>query len=308
MHRTTSTYAFGPRRLRAALCCALVSAAAVSSALAAGTLDRIRDSGRIGIGYVANSQPYSYTDPSGKVTGYAIAICRKVADSLKADLKLSALNAEFVPVSMEDRFSAVEQGKIDLLCGAAPTLGRRAQVDFSIPIGFTGTGVVIRSDAPVRLVQVLTGRVSAQINWRGAQAPERRGLAVVAGTTIERALADVLAQQRIAVNVVSVKDTAEGLKAVADRRVDGFFDSRAALLEGVDQSPSRADLVVLDRLFRRDLIALSLRRGDDDFRLAVDRALSQLFRSDDLAVIYRTHLKEPDSETLEFFKLVALPE
>jgi ABC-type amino acid transport substrate-binding protein len=158
-------------------------------------------------------------------------------------------------------------------------------------------------------VQVLTGREPPDaLNWRGRQAPERRALAVVGGTTIEQALSERLAAQRIAIDVMKVKDTDEGLQAVAEHRVDGFFDSRAALVYGAAQSPARANLVVLDRLFRRDLLTLSVRRGDDDFRLAVDRALSRLFRTSELATIYRTYLKEPDRETLDFFQLVALPE
>jgi ABC-type amino acid transport substrate-binding protein len=288
---------------------AVLGCVMASNALAAGTLDKLRESGKFVIGYVSDGSTPRPTDQAGKAASYAIAICTKVADAAKQELKLPALAVEFVQVSTQERFSAVAQNKIDLLCGAVPTLERRAEVSFSIPIGFAGVNAVVRSDAPVRLVQVLTGQEPpAPVIWRGTNAPERRALAVVSGSIVENALVERLAERRIAIDVVSVKDTAEGIQAVADRRADAFFDARLLLVDAVARSPAKSDLVVLDRLFRRELFALAVRRNDDDFRLAVDRALSKLYRSPELPTIYRSYLKEPDRETLEFFQLMALPD
>lgn len=279
------------------------------AAFAAGTLDKLRETGKFVVGYVSDGSSLTQKDATGKATGYAIALCTKVGDAAKQELKLPSLAVELVQVSMEERFSAVAQGKIDMLCGAVPTLERRAQVSFSIPVGFVGVNAVIRSDAPVRLVQVLTGQEPPRaVVWRGTNAPERRSLAVVKGTVVERALVDKLAERRIAIDVVSVKDTAEGVQAVVDRRADAFFDGRPLLLDAVGRSPAKSNLVVLDQLFRRELLAFAIRRNDDDFRLTVDRALSRIYRSPELPTIYRTYLKDPDRETLEFFELMALPE
>jgi len=290
----------------ALICASLLHAGA---AFAAGTLDKLRESGKFVVGYVSDGSSLTQKDEAGKVTGYAIALCTKIGDAAKQELKLPSLATELVQVSMEERFRAVADGKIDLLCGAVPTLDRRAQVSFSIPVGFVGVNAVVRSDAPVRLVQVLTGREPPQsVIWRGTSAPERRALAVVSGTVVETALIERLAQRRIAIDVVSVKDTAEGVQAVLDRRADAFFDGRPLLLDAVGRSPAKSNLVVLDRLFRRELMAFAVRRNDDDFRLVVDRALSRIYRSPELPTIYRTYLKEPDRETLEFFELMALPE
>ncbi len=51
-----------------------------------------------------------------------------------------------------------------------------------------------------------------------------------------------------------------------------------------------------------------MRRGDDAFRLVVDRSLSRLFRSKDFAALYAGHFGTPDAATLEFFQSVALPD
>ena len=277
-------------------------------ATAAGTLDKLRDSRKLVIGYGSDT-PIAQADAAGKAGGYANAVCTRVAESLRNDLKLGALSVESVAVPLAERFSALAQGRVDLLCGAVPTLGRRAEVDFSIPMGFAAVNAVVRSDAPVRLVQVLAGKEPPQQPiWRGTNAPERRSIAVVGNTTVERALMDRLAERRISIDVVPVKDTAAGLQAVVDRQADAFLDGRVLLVDALARSQSKSSLVLLDKVFRRELVSIGVRRGDDDFRLAVDRALSRIYRSGELARIYAAQLQRMDQATLDFFELVALPD
>jgi ABC-type amino acid transport substrate-binding protein len=287
------------------------AAAAQTAAKPAGTLERIKQSGKMAIGYVPDAQPFSYSDGSGKVTGYAIALCNKVADTVKADLGLAKLAVDFIPLSGDDRFRAVEQGKIDLLCGAVPTLARRATLDFSIPVFASGTGVVVRSDAPARLVQVLSGAETPdQPYWRGMlnQAPERKAFAAFGGTTVERALIDRLKLLHISVDVIPVKSMQEGLQLVEERRAAAFFADRAMLLAAAKSSPSSADFIVIDRVFRREPFALAVQRNDADFRLLVDSSLSRLFRSGEIGQIYTTYFGTPGQGALNFFELSAQPE
>ena len=129
----------------ASLIAALIAVTAVTGpAFAAATLDRIRQSGKIALGYQADAQPFSYRDESGNPSGYSIALCQAVADGLKANLGLTNLSIEWVPVTVEERFSAVQQGKVDLLCGAeTETLARRKDVSFSLPIYPSGIGALL---------------------------------------------------------------------------------------------------------------------------------------------------------------------
>ena len=280
-------------------------------ALAHGTLDRARETGKLTVGYLADAQPFSFTDASGQPAGYGIALCGKIAAALRSELKLPTMSVDYVAVPLDERFRALEQGRIDILCGAEPTLERRALLDFSIPILLSGTGVVIRTDAPARLQDILSGREPVKHPiWRAAQgqAPERRVAAVMGGTTVEKALLDRLRIARMVVEVVAVRSNAAGMQMVLDRRADAFFNDRTLLLEAKKRSPSSDKLLVLDRLFWRAPVALAVPRGDDDFRLVVDRTLSQLMRSDEIAQIYASYFGAPDRATLDFFKLVALPD
>ena len=52
--------------------------------LAAGTLDRVKQSGKLTLGYRADARPFSYRDESGSPAGYSVALCGKIAEELKA--------------------------------------------------------------------------------------------------------------------------------------------------------------------------------------------------------------------------------
>ena len=299
-------------RLRALLL-ALLSCGCVVAwpAAAHGTLDQVRESGRLTIGYLAVARPFSYTDESGKPAGYAVALCGKVGEEVRNELNMPALSVDFVVVPFDERFHALEQGRIDILCGVEPTLGRRTLMDFSIPILQSGTGVMIRVDAPARLEQVLSGREPAKLPvWRATQgqAPERHVIAVISGSTVEKTVIDRLRVARIVADVVPVKSNDAGLQMVLERRAEAFFNDRALLLDAKKLSPAGKQLVVLDRLFWRTQVALGVGRNDDAFRLVIDRALSRQMRSGAIAAIYASYFGAPDRGTLDFFQLAALPD
>src|SRR5262249_30799466 len=136
------------------------------------TLDRIRQTGKLTLGYRADARPFSYRDASGEAAGYSVALCHNIADQVKVELSLASLPVEWVPVTTENRFLTVQQGKADLLCGAdTATLMRRKDVAFSIPIFPSGIGAVVRADAAAALRLLLTvGQSQSRPIWRSAPA------------------------------------------------------------------------------------------------------------------------------------------
>ena len=283
-----------------------------SASASNSTLDKVRASGSLRLGYVAEARPFSYLDPSGKPTGYAVSLCQKVADAVKADLKLPELKIEFVRVGAEDRFDAVNQDRIDLLCtGGAPTVLRRGQVSFSIPVFLGGVGALLRKDAPARMRELLEGRPEPyEPRWRASLGQVLRGatFAVPRGSTAEGWLKEKIGELEIAATVEPVADFASGVDAVVSRRADVLFGEREILLDAAKQSGAADDLVVLERHFTYEGPALALARGDEDFRLLVDRALSRLFRSDEIVQIYTPIFGKPDARELGFLRMNALSE
>jgi ABC-type amino acid transport substrate-binding protein len=282
----------------------------VPTPASAATLDRVKQTSKLILGYRADARPFSYKDESGNADGYAVALCKLASEKLKSDLNLPDLAVEWVPVTVEDQFKALQENKIDLLCGAAKTLSSLKDADFSVPIFPGGIGALLRADAPVGLKEVLSGRPPAGPLWRGypAQVLERQIFSVVAGTPSEKWLNDRLGQLQLTAQVLPVEGYDAGIKSVLDRQSSAFFADRSILFEAAKRSPSASDLVVLDRQFTYAPIALALERNDADFRLVVDRALSQLFGSEQFHDLYVKWFGKPGAAADVFFKLSTLPE
>jgi ABC-type amino acid transport substrate-binding protein len=128
---------------------------------------------------------------------------------------------------------------------------------------------------------------------------------VVSGTTSEKVLTERIGTFQLKAKVVPVKDYAAGVQAVFERKANVFFGDRPILLEA---AKSRGELVVIDRRFTDEQIALALKRGDEDFRLVVDRVLSRLYGSPEFRAEYAKWFGQPDERAAAFFRSVAQPE
>src|SRR2546427_6458169 len=199
-----------------------------------GTMDRIRDAGKVKLGYRTDARPFSYEE-SGRVAGYSVVLCQRVADAVGAELGLPRIPVEYVKVESDDRFAVLEEGRIDRLCGAATaTLERRTKVAFSIPIFPSGIGALLRKDAPERLKDALEGREPPyRPLWRAslAQVLEKRVLSARAGTTAESWLVQKRDEFNVNAEIVTVKTYPDGVDRVLGRRSDVLFGDRAILLD-----------------------------------------------------------------------------
>jgi putrescine:ornithine antiporter len=259
--------------------------------------------GKLVLGYYANARPFSYTDESGKPAGYAVELCQQAA---------GAAETTWVVVTPESRVAALRDGKVNVLCGEPDRLSARKDMAFSIPIFQGGIGALLRKDAPPGLAQALAERPGPSGPlWRGTptqQLLQAQTFAVVAGTPAETLLAERLKDFQLTAKVAPVKTFAEGVQAVLDRKASVFFTDRSILLDAVKRSGKAGDLTVLERRFTIAPLAFALRRGDEDGRLAVDRALSRAYGTPEFRAIYTKWFGEPDDAATSFFRAVALPE
>lgn len=296
-----------PKRLAASVAAALslvCIACAATTPAAAATLERIKERGHARFGYLVDARPFSFRNGEGVADGYAVALCRRIADRLKAQLSQPQLTVEWTPVEFDERLQDVARGNIDLLCApVSATLSRREAAAFSLPIFPSGNRAVLRADAPTALRDALSETPNTKAVWRGSPAAkvlEKTAFAVVSGTSTQDWLAERAATLQINARVVPVPDYRTGLQQLLDRKVDVFFGDRTAVL-GALPVAARKDVIVLDRLFTHDPVALALARDDDDFRLLVDRTLSETYPSESFPTQYAKWFGEFDERTRLFF-------
>jgi len=264
-------------------------------AVAAGTLDRLRQDKTLRIAYRQDAPPFSFQTGSAEPEGFIVDICRAVGQSLTQQLTLPSLNIVYVPVTVNDRFEAIHQGKADLLCEATTaTLSRREIVDFSLATFVDGASLLIRIDGPQSL-----------------QAMAGRKIGVLGGTTTEEALRNSLQDGDIAADVVPAKTHSEGLAMLDSNEISAYFADRAILQSLLKDSKDPKKLMLADNYLTVEPYALALPHGDEDFRLAVDRALSHLYRNGEITKIFAASFKgqmEPSGILKTLYLITGLPD
>jgi ABC-type amino acid transport substrate-binding protein len=272
-----------------------MTACAVGTPDRSGTLNRIKESSTVNLGYRASAPPFSFPGPDGRPVGYSVDLCTHVAAAIQKQLGTN-LKLNWVPVTAENRIDMVAQNKVDLECSTTTaSLSRQERVDFSVMTFVDGGSLLTRADSMLTGVSDLSGK----------------RIAVIPGTTTETALAKFLKEQFVTVDFVRVKDHVQGLAAVDNGTVDAFASDRVALI-GIavtSENPSRYGLAHL--LFSYEPYGLMMRRNDADFRLAVNRALAALYRSGDIAPIYQKWfggLGKPTPAIQAMYLLNGLPE
>jgi polar amino acid transport system substrate-binding protein len=294
----------------AAACLALVCAMPAS----AQTLDRIKETAFIKMGYLDDARPFSFASSAGKADGYSVDLCKHIVEELKKELALPNLNSEFVPVAVDFREFAIGEARIDLLCSpTSVTLAKRKEASFSIPIFAGGVRAVMMSDAATKLRAALEADAKAQKAtpvWRGSPASRvLRGmtLAVVTGTVSQKWLESRRQALKVDAKIEPVADYHTGIRLLQERKVDAFFGDGNALLAAIDPA-ARKNFTLLDRQFTHEPYALGLAKGDDDFRAAVDRALSHLYSSPEFAKLYAKWFGAYDDKSDMFFQWVTIPD
>lgn len=259
-------------QLKALFCLALAGLFATSAWGQSVTLDRIRSTGVINMGYVAGSAPFSSKDAAGQPQGYSVALCNEIAGGIRNQLKLAQLETRWVELTLQNRLEAVRSGKVDIECSTTTwTLSRQAEVDFSLITFVDGGSIMTPADADLRRLADFDGK----------------GIAVIAGTTTEKVLRHAVQQRRIKVDVAVVKTREAGLQLLEQRKVDGFASDRIVLIGMVlGGGKTKGVFKLLDEDFSVEPYAFALPRGDADFRLAVNRVLASLYRTGGIDKIY----------------------
>ncbi len=159
-----------------------------------GTLKHIADTGVIHLGFREAEPPMSFLNKSGQPIGYSIDLCNHIAAAVKQKIGRTDIAVEFVPVTAETRFTSIESGAIDILCGATTkTLGRSERVDFTQLTFMTGASLLSLDTTKVQGIMSLKGK----------------RVAVVENTTTIEALEYALKARLVDAEVVSVSSSAD---------------------------------------------------------------------------------------------------
>jgi glutamate/aspartate transport system substrate-binding protein len=236
-----------------------------------GALKRIRDTKTVTIAYRTDAVPFSFNDDKRQPTGYTVDLCKRIAASLEQQLKIQGLKVNWMAATSANRIELVAKKQADMECGATTaTLSRMEQVDFSSVVFIDGTGVLVRTDSGVKAFAELGGK----------------RVAVIAGTTNEKALNETLKKRLVSATVVTVKNREEGLAALEGGKVDGFASDKLLIMGLAGKVKNAQAYTMLPEDLSFEPLAIVLPRGDAGLRLAVNRALAQIYRSPGIVEVF----------------------
>jgi glutamate/aspartate transport system substrate-binding protein len=283
--------------LFAALCLTpALALAQMASAPFEGRLKKIQETKTISLAYRTDALPFSFEDNEKKPAGYTVDLCRRIVGVIERQIGVAPLQVKWVPVTVQNRFSAIGSGQADMECGASTvTLGRMKEVGFSSLIFVDGTGVLVRSSNTANSLMDLANKK----------------IGVIAGTTNERALAEALKAKVISATVVTVKNRDEGFQQLEAGTIDAFAGDRVLLLGLANKAKESKAFALLADALSYEPYAIALPRGDWAMAQAVNAALAQIFKSSALGEIYGrwfSGLGRPNAAMEIMYALGSLPE
>jgi ABC-type amino acid transport substrate-binding protein len=238
---------------------------------AADTLARIKSTSEIRMGYYETSAPFSSIGPDKYPQGYSVDLCQRIAAGIQRQLGIVQLKTTWVALGVGDRVEAVRAGRIDIECGTTSwSFSRQQLVDFSLMTFVDGASLLVAADSGIKRITDAGGK----------------RIAVIRGTTTDIALAAALAKNNVKAEVLKVDTRDQGLALLTEGRADAFASDRFLLLNSLTSVRSPKPLRLIDEDFSVEPYALALPRDDAGFRLAVNRALAEVFRSIEINHVY----------------------
>lgn len=236
-----------------------------------GTLKKIKESGTITIGHRDSSIPFSYYDENQKVVGYAMDICMKVVDAVKATLKMPNLQVALNPVTSATRIPLMANGTIDLECGSTTNnLDRQKQVGFTNTYFVTANRYVAKKSSNIKTLADLKGKTVVS----------------TAGTTNIKWLTEENAKDNMGMSIIPAKDHAEAFLMVETGRATAFFMDDILLSSLVAGAKTPSDYVIGSEAYSVEPYGAMIPKDDPEFRKVVDTATANLYKSSEMNAIY----------------------
>lgn len=244
-----------------------------------GTLKKIKETGSIALGYRDSSIPFSYLDDNQKPVGFAMDICYKVVDAVKAELKLDKLEVKLVPVTSATRIPLIANGTVDLECGSTTNNAERQK-----QVAFTNTHFLTAS----RFVSKKANKLDKIDDLKG------KTIVSTSGTTNIKQANETNTERKLGMTILPAKDHAEAFLMVETDRAVAFVMDDVLLASLIASSKDPSAYAISSEAFSKpEPYGVMLRREDPAFKKVVDAATSAFFKSPEGKATYEKWFMKP---------------
>lgn len=249
-----------------ALACLLLGAATPASA--ASTLDVVRERGYVQCGVTTGFAGFSAPDAQGRWQGLDIDFCRAVAAAVLGD----AERIRPVPLSSQQRFTALQSGEVDVLARNTTVTLMRETATGALHVGVTfydGQGFLVHKEDGVGKAEDLDGAT----------------ICMQTGTSNENTLADWARAKGLRYKPVVIEQFGEVVKAFAAGRCDVFSTDASGLASiRVSRMQHPDAYVLLPEQISREPLGPFVRQGDDAWFNIVKWTLQAMLNAEALGL------------------------
>jgi len=231
------------------LAAAGVVAVWAGSAQAGPTLDKVKQSGQISCGVPTGIAGFAAPDSHGRWAGFDVDVCKALSAAIFGNVD----KVRYVPLTAQQRFTALQSGEVDLLSNnTTDTLQRDTALglNFAPVVFYDGQGFMVPKKLGVKSSKDLNGAT----------------ICVQPGTTTELNLADYFRANKMEFKPVVIEKRDEALNAFFSGRCDVFTgDSSALTADRLSQAPNPDDYVILPERISKEPLAPVVRHGDEEW-------------------------------------------
>ena len=265
-------------RLLAALIAAAALAGTAHAQELTGTLKKIKDTGSITIGHRESSIPFSYLDDKQQPVGYAMDLCARVVDAIKAELKMPNLKVTLQPVTSSNRIPLLQNGTIDMECGSTTnSVERQKTVSFSVSYFVTNVMAVVKKSSGITSITGLTGKP----------------VSTTSGSTSVQLIKAHEKGKGVDLKEIYGRDHAESFLLLESDRTVAFVMDDILIAGFIANSKSPGDFVFLPEVLRTEPYGVMLRKDDAPFKAVVDKTLVGIYKSGEINKIYAKWFQGP---------------
>src|SRR4051812_18796354 len=238
------------RALRGLALALAIGLGVAAPAHAGPTLDKVKQAAGIVCGVQTGVAGFAQPDSQGKYSGFNVDICRAISAALFGEPD----KVKYVPLTAQQRFTALQSGEVDLLSNNTTlTLQRDTELgfDFAPVVFYDGQGFMVAKKLNVKSAKDLNGAT----------------ICVQPGTTTELNLADYFRSNKMEFKPVVIEKLDELMAAFFSGRCDSFTtDSSALAAARVGRASNPEDYVILPERISKEPLAPVVRHGDNQWR------------------------------------------
>src|SRR5690554_1270112 len=224
--------------LLAALTIALVPYSPALAQDGGSILDAVRERGVLNCGVNGQVPGFGFLDTdTGEWSGFDVDFCRALAAALFGEV--TADNLQFIPLTTQERFTAVQTQQVDVLMrNTTWTISRDAELglDFGPTTYFDGQGLMVRADLGATSIEDLDGA----------------SICSLTGTTTELNITEAMESRGLSYELVPFEQSSETSAAFEEGRCDVLTSDQSQLAGLRSQGADPGSIVILEEVISKE--------------------------------------------------------